>query len=87
MLTPRANIHHSTLPRLGAIVTLPGLHWTTKFRPRNGRYTFRRFIVEAFPLCDSADARYSWGIHCVYLRALDNGARVKVAGHWCQEVY
>ena len=85
MLTPSANIHHSKLPSLGSIVTMPGLGWVTRPKPRNGRYTFRRFIVESFPLCDSADSRYSRGIHTVNVRSLDDGRLFNVAGHWCEE--
>jgi hypothetical protein len=86
MLTPRANIHRSKLPRLGAIVTVqirplsPALNVWGHQKDR-----YRRYIVEAFPLSDSADLRYSRGIHTVYLRALDNGERARVSGHWCVE--
>ncbi len=78
MLTPAANIHRSRLPALGAIVTVQLTAAPVNFR-------WRRFIVESFPLCDSADSRYSWGIHTVNLRALDNGEARRVSGHWCVE--
>lgn len=77
MLTPRGNFHRSRLPRLGEIVTV-------RMRPLQGsRERYRKYIVSAFPLCDGADWRYSIGIHTVFLRALDTGETVRVAGHWC----
>lgn len=78
MLTPIANVHRSRLPAPGAIVIVR-IH-----RPAPGR-RYRRFRVESFGLNDSADPRYSRGIHLVALRALDNNERVVVAGHWCEE--
>lgn len=78
MLTPRGNLHSSKLPRLGAIVTV-------RDKPLQHGHRYRRFIVEAFPLNDSANPKYSRGIHTVWLRALDNGWRIQVAGHWCEE--
>lgn len=78
MLTStRQNVHHSKLPPLGAIVTV-------RTRPLAPGHRFRRYIVESFNLCDSADYRYSRGIHLVNLRALDRQERVTVAGHWCE---
>lgn len=89
MLTPSANLHRSSLPKLGAIVTMPGLAalsgYTLPMRRGYCRPSFRRFIVESFPLNDSADSRYSCGIHTVTVRALDNGEARRVAGHWCEE--
>ena len=79
MLTPRGNVHHSKLPRLGAIVTVR----IYKLLP-GSRY--ERWIVESYPLTDAADPRYSRGIHTVTLRHLgDQRQRVRVAGHWCHE--
>ena len=80
MLTShRQNIHHPKLPKIGAIVSV-------QVRPLGPGRRWRKWIVESFPLCDSADARYSWGIHTVNLRALDNGESVRVTGHYCEEV-
>ncbi len=80
MLTRVANCHHSKLPRPGAIVTVRiqplGNTWETRYR---------KWIVESYPLSDAADQRYSRGIHTVTLRALDNGERRRVAGHWCHD--
>lgn len=79
MLTSRANCHHSKMPRPGALVYVrdralrPGRRW-------------RRFIVESFPVSDAADPRFSRGIHTCTVRALDNGARFKVAGHLVHEI-
>ena len=78
MLTPIANIHYSRLPKPGAIVTV-------RDRALGPGRRFRRFVVESYPLSDAADRRYSRGIHTVTLRALDNGWRVRVAGHLCHE--
>jgi hypothetical protein len=77
MLTTRGNVHHSKLPKLGAIVTVR----TRQLQPG---HRYRRYIVEAYPLSDAPDS-YSRGIHTVYLRALDNGERARVSGHWCVE--
>lgn len=90
MTTPRANVHHSDLPRPGAIVTMPGLMDLAGYAMpprRGGCYPRpRRFIVEAYPLHDGADMRWTRGIHRAYVRALDNGEVRLVAGHWCEEV-
>lgn len=77
MLTPIGNYHHSKLPSLGAIVIVRTRDLAPKCR-------WRRWIVESFPLTDSPDPRYSVGIHTVVLRALDNGCRLRVAGHFCE---
>lgn len=80
MLTAIANIHHSKLPRPGAIVNLRGLE-------RNGRDPRWRWIVESYPLNDAADQRYSRGIHTVSLRCLTYPKiRARVSGFWCVEV-
>jgi hypothetical protein len=79
MLTARANVHRSKLPRPGALVIV-------RMRPLAPGHRYRRFIVESFPLTDAADPRYARGIHTCTLRALDNGARYRIAGHWCEEL-
>ena len=74
MLTAtRQNFHRSKLPNLGEIGTIRGL---STVDPR------RRCIVESFPLTDSADYRYSLGIHTVTVRFLDNGERRRFSGFW-----
>lgn len=74
MLTgTRQNYHHSTLPEPGAIGYIVGLR-AAKFEGK--------WIVEAFPLTDSADYRYSLGIHTVYLRRLRDGRQCKVSGFY-----
>lgn len=83
MLTSIANIHHSRLPKLGAVVRLPGLS-------RNGIDPKWRWIVESFPLSDAADQRYCRGIHTVNLRCLTFPAITRerpkrVSGFWCEE--
>ncbi len=80
MLTPIGNVHHSKLPRLGEIGTIHGLErWF--INPR------RRCIVESFPLTDSADPRYSRGVHTVTVRFLDNGERRRVSGFYFDDGY
>ena len=79
MLTSIANCHRYPLPKPGAIVIV-------KTRPLFPGNRFRRFIVESFPLSDSADQRYSRGIHTANIKALDNGERFKVSGHWLEEI-
>lgn len=74
MLTPRGNYHHHKLPRPGAIGRLD---------PSLGRPG--RWIVESFPLTDSPDPRYAYGIHTVTVRKLGNGQRAKVSGFWFTE--
>lgn len=83
MLTTRSNIHRSRLPAPGAIVIV------TMRQPLPGPSRHRKFIAESYNLCDGALYRrrhLSLGIHLVHLRALDNGERVTMAGHWCEEL-
>jgi hypothetical protein len=79
MFKTRQNFHHSRLPALGALVQI---HADRCLRPG---HRYRTFIVECYPLCDN-DHPYSLGIHTVYVRALDNGERHKVSGHFCVEL-
>jgi hypothetical protein len=76
----RQNFHHSKLPQIGDIVEVH----THPLRQGN-RYA--KFIVESFNLTDSADYRYSIGIHCVNIANLANRNECyTVAGHWCEVV-
>lgn len=84
MLTPIANRHRYPLPKPGAIVVVNMHRGRLPFG-----YRLRKFIVESYPLADGAflpGARrpMSLGIHTVTLRALDNGERRRVSGHWCE---
>jgi hypothetical protein len=79
MLSSKANIHHSKLPELGEIVIV-------KMRELKPSRRYRKFIVESFPLSDSADQRYSRGIHTVNLKALDTGDRFRVSGFYCESI-
>jgi hypothetical protein len=73
----RQNYHHSKLPELGTIVTLPNLS--------NHGYT-GKWIVESFNLCDNV-LPYSVGIHLVNVRSLrDRNVLATVSGFYCQEV-
>ncbi len=69
----RQNFHHSKLPRIGAVGYVVGLG---TINPR------RKAIVESFPLCDSANPRYSYGIHTCVVRFLDNHERQRISGIW-----
>lgn len=72
----RQNVHHSKLPKPGVIGCIVGL---STVDPR------RRCIVVAYPLTDSADYRYSIGIHTVFVRFLDSGEICRFSGIWFVE--
>lgn len=69
----RQNVHRSKLPPLGAVGHIVGL---STVNPR------RKCIVSHYPLCDSADYRYSIGIHTVFVRFLDNSEIARFSGFW-----
>jgi hypothetical protein len=69
----RQNFHHSKLPKPGTIGRITGL---STVNPQ------RKCIVIAYPLCDSADYRYSIGIHTMFVRFLDNGEIARFSGIW-----
>ena len=73
----RQNLHHSKLPKLGTIGRINGL---STVDPR------RRCIVIAYPLTDSADYRFSVGIHTVFVRFFDNGEIRRFSGLWFEPV-
>lgn len=78
MLKPeRQNIHRSKLPPPGAIGHIVGLRTVD---PR------RKCIVSHYPLCDSADYRYSIGLHTVWVRFLDNSEVARFSGFWFEEM-
>ena len=77
MLTPKGNIHHSKLPKLGAIGYIVGL---STVDPK------RKTIVQHFPLCDNCWP-YSIGIHTVFVRFLDNGEMRRFSGIFFEEDY
>lgn len=73
----RQNTHRSKLPSYGTIGRIVGL---STVNPN------RRCIVSHYNLCDSADWRYSRGIHTVFVRFLDNGECRQFACQWfCDE--
>lgn len=82
MLSPVANVHHSVLPKLGEIG-----HVILR-RNRFGDHEYllgkrkEKWQVVAFPLSDSADQRYSRGIHTVYVQSLNHGIIKKVSGFY-----
>lgn len=71
----RQNFHHSHLPNLGEIGNIVGL---STVNPK------RKCIVESFPLNDSADPRYSVGIHTINVRFLDNQDTDRFSAIWFQ---
>jgi len=73
----RQNIHHSKLPSSGKIGHIVGL------RTINPRCNCS---VSHYPLCDSADDRYSIVIHTVWVRFLDNGELSRFSGIWFAEL-
>lgn len=73
----RQNLHRSKLPSPGAVGYIVGL---STVNPR------RKCIVSHYPLCDSADYRYSMGIHTVWVRFLDNHELARFSGIWFEEV-
>jgi len=73
----RQNIHHSKLPLPGAVGHIVGLR---TINPR------RNCSVSHYPLCDSADDRYSIVIHTVWVRFLDNGEYARFSGIWFEEL-
>ncbi len=73
----RQNYHRSKLPPLGAVGHIVGL---STVNPR------RKCIVSHYPLCDSADYRYSIGVHTVWVRFLDNNELARFSGIWFEEV-
>ena len=73
----RQNVHHSKLPPSGEIGRIVGLGIVS---------SRRKCIVSHYPLCDSADYRYSIGIHSMWVRFLDNGEYARVSGFWFEEL-
>lgn len=69
----RQNIHRSKLPLPGTVGHIVGL---SAINPH------RKCIVSHYPLCDSADHRFSMGIHTVFVRFLDNGEIARFSGFW-----
>lgn len=69
----RQNVHRSKLPLPGAVGHIVGL---STANPR------RKCIVSHYPLTDSADYRFSIGIHTVFVRFLDNGEIARFSGFW-----
>lgn len=80
----RQNTHRSKLPSPGAIGHIVGLR--TVDGEAHQRYPRRKCIVSHYPLCDSADHRYSIGIHTVWVRFLDNGEIARFSGFWFEEL-
>jgi hypothetical protein len=73
MLSTRTNFHHSKLPKIGSVVRIPVLICNPN--PK------RKYRATAYPLSDNAGG---YGIHTVFLKALDNGQEIRVSGHYCE---
>lgn len=73
----RQNVHRSKLPPPGAVGHIVRL---SAVNPR------RKCIVTHYPLCDSADYRFSVGIHTAFVRFLDNGEIARFSGFWFEEL-
>lgn len=69
----RQNYHHSKLPKLGEIVTIP-----------IGKYSGCKAIVTAFNLCDNC-LPYSVGIHLVHVELLKDKSQLTIAGNFFVE--
>jgi hypothetical protein len=79
MLTSkRQNFHHSKLPKVGDIVNVV-------VRPLQSRESYKKFIVESFPLCDNI-RHYSRGIHTCIIRDLSNNEKHRVSGHLLETI-
>lgn len=70
----RQNYHHSKMPDVGTIG-----------RIQLDQHKQRKCIVSHYPLTDSADYRFSIGIHTVFVRFLDNGEIARFSGFWFEE--
>jgi hypothetical protein len=69
------NIHRSKLPPPGAVGRIVGL---STVNPHH------KCIVSYYPLCDSADYRYSIGIYTVWVRFLDTSQIARFSAIWFQ---
>ena len=90
MLTTATNFHRSRLPAAGAVgrLILRRDRWGKPSQFVGGAPGGRRparVMVEAFPLTDSPDVRYSRGVHTAYFRRLADGAVFRASGHWFEE--
>ncbi len=72
----RQNIHHSKLPKPGALGHIVGL---STVDPK------RLCVVSYYPLTDSTDYRFGIGIHTAFVRFLDNHEICRFSGIWFQE--
>ena len=73
----RQNFHHSKLPKPGAVGYIVGLPAVK---------TRHKCIVIAYPLTDSADYRFSVGIHTVFVRFLHSGEIQRFSATWFEPV-
>ena len=90
MLTTATNFHRSVLPRVGEIgrLILRRDRWGKPSQFIGGCPGGRRparVIVEAYPMTDSPDVRYSWGVHTVFFRRLADGEVFRTSGFYFEE--
>jgi hypothetical protein len=69
----RQNVHHSKMPKAGTIGYIVGLSTVN---------ALRKCIVTAYPLTDSADYRFSVGIHTLFVCFLDDRTTERFSGTW-----
>lgn len=72
MLNTRHNYHHSKLPAIGDIVSLP--KYIQKSR-------HNKYIVTSYPLCDNI-IPYSRGFHTCWIKSLKDGKEYKISGFY-----
>ncbi len=90
MLTTATKFHHNVLPEIGEIGRLV-IGWDRWGKPCQAVGGFpggrrpARVIVEAYPLTDSADVRYSWGVHTAFFKRLSDGRTFRASGFWFEK--
>jgi hypothetical protein len=86
MLTARANIHHSVLPKVGAVgyLVMRQDRWG---KPGYMHGLRQRWQCIGYPLCDNVRP-YSLGIHTAWFKALGDTrlAAVRVSGFYFVQV-
>lgn len=78
----RQNFHHSVLPKPGEIGRIDMRRGRQRDWDLDDGLCRRKCIVSHYALTDSADYRFSIGIHTVWVRFLDNGEVRRFSGFW-----
>lgn len=85
MLTSRANVHRSKLPKIGAIGKLI-MGYNRWNEPKYYKDIKSRWVVIGYNVCDSANYRYSHGIHLAYFQSLEYPEMiVELSGFYFEE--